>query len=214
MSRALSNPFLSYDENNDYDDVNTDTELLIKKAADTPVITNTNFYVNEDICTRAWFVCVLIILIMAVLTMGIINLFQATEIIYGTIGFYAFQIYYIIHVSWFSVFLVIHLFLGATQLFYTMNRINYVNHIVINYSHIWYIYFIKIFFISALVTILVRNSMDNLASDSTSIPLYYNLMLIETLLSSLLITLTNGIVININTINTINTIKLMQISMV
>ena len=206
MSRALSNPFLSYDENNDYDDVNTDTELLIKKAADTSV-TNRNFYVNEDIHTRAWFVGLLITLIMAVLTLGIINLFQATEVIYGTIGFYAFQIYYIIHVSWFSVFLVIHLFLGATQLFYTMNRMNYVNHIVINYGHIWYIYFIKIFFISALVTILVKNSMDNMASDSTSIPLYYNLMLIETLLSSLLITLTNSIVININTI------KLMQISM-
>ena len=206
MSRALSNPFLSYDENNDYDDVNTDTELLIKKAADTSV-TNRNFYVNEDIHTRAWFVGLLITLIMAVLTLGIINLFQATEVIYGTIGFYAFQIYYIIHVSWFSVFLVIHLFLGATQLFYTMNRMNYVNHIVINYGHIWYIYFIKIFFISALVTILVRNSMENLPCDSICIPLYYNLMLIETLLSSLLITLTNAIVINVNTI------KLIQISM-
>ena len=203
MSRALSNPFLSYDENNDYDDVNTDTELLIKKTAET----NRNFYVNEDIHTRAWFVGLLITLIMAVLTLGIINLFQATEIIYGNIGFYAFQIYYIIHVSWFSVFLVIHLFLGATQLFYTMNRMNYVNHIVINYGHIWYIYFIKIFFISALVTILVRNSMENLPCDSICIPLYYNLMLIETLLSSLLITLTNAIVINVNTI------KLMQISM-
>ena len=206
MSRALSNPFLSYDENNDYDDVNTDTELLIKKAADTSV-TNRNFYVNEDIHTRAWFVGLLITLIMAVLTLGIINLFQATEVIYGNIGFYAFQIYYIIHVSWFSVFLVIHLFLGATQLFYTMNRMNYVNHIVINYGHIWYIYFIKIFFISALVTILVRNSMENLPCDSICIPLYYNLMLIETLLSSLLITLTNAIVINVNTI------KLIQISM-
>ena len=206
MSRALSNPFLSYDENNDYDDVNTDTDLLIKKAADTSV-TNRNFYVNEDIHTRAWFVGLLITLIMAVLTLGIINLFQATEVIYGTIGFYAFQIYYIIHVSWFSVFLVIHLFLGATQLFYTMNRMNYVNHIVINYGHIWYIYFIKIFFISALVTILVRNSMENLPCDSICIPLYYNLMLIETLLSSLLITLTNAIVINVNTI------KLIQISM-
>ena len=203
MSRALSNPFLSYDENNDYDDVNTDTELLIKKAAET----NRNFYVNHDIRTRAWFVGLLIILIMAVLTLGIINLFQATEVIYGNIGFYAFQIYYIIHVSWFSVFLVIHLFLGATQLFYTMNRMNYVNHIVINYGHIWYIYFIKIFFISALVTILVRNSMENLPCDSICIPLYYNLMLIETLLASLLITLTNAIVINVNTI------KLIQISM-
>lgn len=203
MSRALSNPFLSYDENNDYDDVNTDTELLIKKAAET----NRNFYVNEDIHTRAWFVGLLITLIMAVLTLGIINLFQATEVIYGNIGFYAFQIYYIIHVSWFSVFLVIHLFLGATQLFYTMNRVNYVNHIVINYGHIWYIYFIKIFFISVLVTILVRNSMENLPCDSICIPLYYNLMLIETLLSSLLITLTNAIVINVNTI------KLIQISM-
>jgi hypothetical protein len=107
-------------------------------------------------------------------------------------------------VSWFSVFLVIHLFLGATQLFYTMNRINYVNHIVINYGHIWYIYFIKIFFISALVTILVRNSMENLPCDSICIPLYYNLMLIETLLSSLLITLTNAIVINVNTIKQIS----------
>ena len=203
MSRALSNPFLSYDENNDYDVVNTDTELLIKKAP----VTNSNFYVNEDIHTRAWFVGLLITLIMAVLTLGIINLFQATEVIYGNIGFYAFQIYYIIHVSWFSVFLVIHLFLGATQLFYTMNRMNYVNHIVINYGHIWYIYFIKIFFISALVTILVRNSMENLPCDSICIPLYYNLMLIETLLSSLLITLTNAIVINVNTI------KLIQISM-
>jgi hypothetical protein len=200
MSRALSNPFLSYDENSDYDDVNTDTELLIKKAAET----NRNFYVNDDIQTRAWFVGLLITLIMAVLTMGIINLFQSTEVIYGNIGFYAFQIYYIIHVSWFSVFLVIHLFLGATQLFYTMNRINYVNHIVINYGHIWYIYFIKIFFISALVTILVRNSMENLPCDSICIPLYYNLMLIETLLSSLLITLTNAIVINVNTIKQIS----------
>ena len=89
----------------------------------------------------------------------------------------------------------------------TMNRMNYVNHIVINYGHIWYIYFIKIFFISALVTILVRNSMENLPCDSICIPLYYNLMLIETLLSSLLITLTNAIVINVNTI------KLIQISM-
>jgi hypothetical protein len=200
MSRATSNPFLSYD---DYDDVNRDTELLIKKAA----VTNRNLYVNDKIATRAWFVGVLITLIMAVLTMGIINLFQSTEVIYGNIGFYVFQIYYIIHVSWFSVFLVIHLFLGATQLFYTMNRMNYINHIVINYGHIWYIYFIKIFFISVLVTILVRNSMNNMPCDSTCIPLYYNLMLIETLLSALLITLTNSIVININTIT------LMQMSM-
>lgn len=203
MSRALSNPFLSYDENNDYDDVNTDTELLIKKAP----VTNSNFYVNDDIYTRAWFVAILTGLIMAVLTLGIINLFQATEVIYGTIGFYAFQIYYIIHVSWFSVFLVIHLFLGATQLFYTMNRMNYINHIVINYGHIWYIYFIKISFIGALVAILVRNSMDDLPCENTCIPLYYNLILIETLLSSLLITLTNAIVININTIKLIQTVS-------
>jgi len=88
-----------------------------------------------------------------------------------------------------------------------MNQPNYVNHIIINYGHIWYINFIKLFFVGALVTILVRNSVIGIIAESISIPLYYNLMLIETILSSILISLTNELVININTI------KLLQISM-
>ena len=193
MSRAISNPFLTY---NDYDDVNTETELLIKTPAD-----KINLQANEKIVTRAWFVAILATMIMGVLTIGIINLYQAKEIIYGSIGFWSFQIYYIIHVGWYAVFLNIHLFLASTQLFYTTN------YIIINYNHIRYIYFIKIFFVSALVTILVRNSMDNLPCENICIPLYYNLMLIETLLSSLLITLTNEIIINMNTL------KLLEVSM-
>jgi hypothetical protein len=89
------------------------------------------------------------------------------------------------------------LFLGATQLFYTMNRTNYINHVIINYGHIWYINFIKLFFSGALVTILCINS------DNTYIPLYYNLIVIETVLSSILISLTNELIININTIKLI-----------
>lgn len=210
MSRSISNPFLTYDEykNNDYDDVNTKTELLIKKPAD-----KNNIQVNDKIHTRAWFVAILTTMIMGVLTIGIINLYQATEIIYGSIGFWTFQIYYIIHVGWYAIFLNIHLFLASTQLFYTMNQPNYINHIIINYGHIWYINYIKIFFVSTLVTILVRNSMDNMPCETICIPLYYNLMLIETLISCLLITLTNDIIININNINTLNTLKLLQISM-
>jgi hypothetical protein len=196
MSRSISNPFLTYDEykNNDYDDVNRETELLIKKPAD-----KNNIQVNDKIHTRAWFVAILTTMIMGVLTIGIINLYQATEIIYGSIGFWAFQIYYIIHVGWYAIFLNIHLFLASTQLFYTMNQPNYINHIILNYGHIWYINFIKLLFGCALVAILYMNS-DIATIGSSCIPLYYNLMLIETIASSLLISMTNEIVININTI--------------
>lgn len=194
MSRAISNPFVTNDENNDYDDVNTENDdLIVKKGTD-----KNNFYVNDTMFTRAWFVTVLTALIMAVLIMGIINLYQATEIIYGTIGFWTFRFYYIIHVGWYAIFLIIHLFLGTTQLFYTMNRMNYIDHIIINYGHIWYINFIKLFFGGVLVAMLYINN------DSTYIPLYYNLIVIETILSSILISLTNELVININTIKLIH----------
>ena len=210
MPRARSNPFVNYDEkvyttfeNDDDDDIIEDNtpianEKLIKRATEKPLAAN-YLYVNDKIFARVWFVATLAITIMCILTMGIVNLYQATEIIYGTIGFYAFYAYYIIHVGWYAIFLIIHLFLGATQLFYTMNQTNYISHIILNYGHIWYINFIKLLFGCALVAILYMNS-DIATIGSSCIPLYYNLMLIETIASSLLISMTNEIVININTI--------------
>jgi hypothetical protein len=174
------NPFAFNDEpleNND-EDASTNDTLLIK-----PV------HVNEKIFTNVWGVTITTAFIMAVLLGGLINLNKSAEIIYGIIGFYTFQVYYIIHICWYASFFIIHLFLVSTQLFYTMNKRNYINYIIINYKQISYNIYIKFLFMSSIIVILF------LQVDNTSpIPLYYNLIIIEIVLSTLLLTYINDVI--------------------
>lgn len=133
---------------------------------------------HENIFTGAWLVSILSIIILAILIYGLFQLYNTAEIIYGEIGSCTFQIYYIINVCWYTVFLIIHLFLVSTQLFYTMNKTNYINHIILNYSHIRYSIFIKILFMLSLSVIIFLNNYA-----ISLLPLYYNLIVIEIILS-------------------------------
>ena len=126
-------------------------------------------------------VSIITLIIMVILIYGIIDLYNADKIIYGILGFYAFQIYYILHIGWYLIFLIIHIFLILTQLCYTMNTNNYIHLMNINYYHIRYTIIIKILFAIQLMVILCSET------DSESIPLYYNLILIEIILSFLLV---------------------------
>ena len=149
----------------------------------------------KKINVRAGAVCFITTCIMAVLIYGVINLYtNDTEIIYGTIGSYTFQIYYITHLGWYAIFLIIHLFMLSTQVFYTMSNQNYINHILLNYSHLRHMILLKILFIAALVVILI---LDN--TPRPLLPLYCNLIVIEMVLASLLVLVINDVFLAFHT---------------
>jgi hypothetical protein len=148
-------------------------------------------------------VCVLSIFILLCLVFGIIdylNSMHNTTIVYGTIGTYLFLIYYLINVCWYGIFTIIHIFLVSTQLFYTINRTNYVECIVLNYRHFYYNYLIKILFVSVIILDLFLDMNYTI----TSIPLYYNIIIIELVLSSLLYLFINKIINNYDFIKNMN----------
>jgi len=147
---------------------------------------------NDKIIGSVNFITLVILLIMAILLYGMSNLYLSNKIIYGDIGFYAFQIYYIFHVSWYGIFLIIHIFLNLSHYLYQMDNNNYINHIIINYSHIYWIILVKIIFSCSIITILCFGNnyisdIPNIPNNNTNIiPLYFNLIYIENILSTLL----------------------------
>jgi hypothetical protein len=178
------NPFL----NNDNDNVNVndnDGERVVVVADEE----NQQLLPNRPIYTRIWLVTCLAATITILLVYGMIDLYKAPTIIYGAIGFWAFQIYYIIHVAWYVIFLIIHAFLMATQLFYTMNTANYVAHLIINYTHLRYTVMVKMSFMLALFAILFLRP-----DSSPTIPLYYNVIMLEVILSLLLVVVINDVI--------------------
>jgi hypothetical protein len=174
------NPFLNNDNDSD-----SDTYNAVVVGADEE---NQLLLPNRPIYTRIWFVLCFAFTITSLLVYGIIDLYKSSTIIYGAIGFWAFQLYYIIHVVWYVAFLIIHVFLMSTQLFYTMNVDNYVAHLIINYNHIRYTIIVKMCFMLALCAILC------VKPDTPNIPLYYNLIMIEVILSVLLVLVINDVI--------------------
>ena len=77
---------------------------------------------------------------------------------------------------------------------------NYIECIVLNYRQINYNYVIKILFVSALIVALFLDINNTI----TSIPLYYNIIMFEVVLSILLYLCINKIINNYDFIKNIN----------
>jgi len=162
--------------------------------------TTTKVIPKVVVLTRVRIVLVLSIFILLCLVCGIIDYLNSihnttihnTTIVYGTIGMYLFLIYYLINVFWYGIFTIIHIFLVSTHLFYAINRINYVECIVLNYRHFYYNYLIKLLFVSAIIVSVILNMNYTI----TTIPLYYTIIIIELVLSTLLYLCINKIVNN------------------
>ena len=205
------------DTNNDNDDDDIIIHLINKRKNNkTSQTLNYNYKKeNAKIFIRVWFITLIIVFIMIMLIYGIIDLYRSNEIIYGQIGFYTFQIYYIIHVGWYAIFLIIHIFLILTQLCYSMTTTNYINHIILNYSHIRYTIIVKTLFAISIIIILYMNYIDfdthtisnnddvTNVTNASRIPLYYNFIYIETILSFLLMLCIDDICL-INTLKNIH----------
>ena len=196
---------LSFDDNFtiDNDDVDDIIIHLInkRKRNKTPRIINYNYNYNynyrknnNSIFKKVVFITIITLFIMIMLIYGLYDLYRVNQIIYGQIGFYAFYIYYIIHITWYSIFLIIHIFLIFTQLCYSMNTDTYIKNIILNYNHIRYIFIVKILFSISIIIVICMNFLnydintvynnDDIANIS-NIPLYYNLIYLETVLSFL-----------------------------
>ncbi len=198
-----TNPNPINEFNIDNDDVDDIIIHLInkRKRNKTSRIINYNYNYNYNykknnnaIFRKVIFITIITLFIMIMLIYGVYDLYRVNEIIYGQIGFYAFYIYYIIHISWYSIFLIIHIFLILTQLCYSMNTDTYIKNIILNYNHIRYIIIVKILFSISIIIVICMNFLnydintvynnDDVANIS-NIPLYYNLLYIETVLSFL-----------------------------
>ena len=159
---------------------------------------------NKNQITGSWIVIFLILLILNTLIFGFINLKHETETayLYGINGAYTFNLYYIMNIVLYSLFFIIHLFLISTYLSYSIDEVHFIKYLIINYRQIRYnIIVTKIMFLIALLILLFvnsdddGNSNDNDADNTLPIPLYYNLILIETILSMLLILVIHNVII-------------------
>jgi hypothetical protein len=156
-----------------------------------------------ELLTGHRIVLFLAISIIGCLVIGLFNCLNSIHnntIVYGTIGTYIFLIYYLINILWYTIFTIIHIFILSTQLFYSINRMNYIECIVLNYRQINYNYVIKILFVSAIIVILFLDINNTI----TSIPLYYNIIMIEVVLSILLYLCINKIINNYDFIKNMN----------
>jgi hypothetical protein len=161
-------------------------------------------YNNKNIGILIWFVTFMTLLILNTLIFGFINLKKetATVYLYGLNGAYTFTLYYIMNLILYSIFFLIHLLLISTHLSYTIDTHNFIKYLILNYRQIRYnSIVVKIVFSIALLILVYGNDNDDNANDNTDttlqIPLYYNLILIETILSMVLIlVIHNTIIIN------------------
>jgi hypothetical protein len=198
------NDDVNNDVNNDLND-NLDleaniTDILLKISKIIKLIENKNQV------TGSWIVIFLILLILNTLIFGLINLKHETETayLYGINGAYTFNVYYIMNIVLYSLFFIIHLFLISTYLSYAIDEVHFIKYLIINYRQIRYnIIVTKIMFLIALLILLFvngdddgnGNGNDNDADNTLPIPLYYNLILIETIFSMLLILVIHNVII-------------------
>ena len=187
------------DVNNNIDLESNITDILLKIAKIIKLFDNK----NQD--TGAWVVIFLTLLILNTLIFGFINLKQDSEYeyLYGINGAYTFNVYYVMNIILYSVFFIIHLFLISAHLSYTMDNMHFIKYLIINYRQIRYnIIVTKIIFLIALLILVFINGdeSDNVNCNGNdniilSIPLYYNLIIIETIFSMLLIIVIHNVII-------------------
>ena len=160
-------------------------------------------YNNKNIGIGIWFVTFMTLMILNTLIFGFINLKKETDTsyLYGLNGAYTFTLYYIMNLILYSIFFLIHLLLISTHLSYTMDTKKFIKYLILNYRQVRYnSIVIKIVFSIALLILVYINDNDdndNTTNTTLQIPLYYNLILIEIILSMILIlVIHNTIIIN------------------
>lgn len=127
-------------------------------------------------------------IIVSILCYGLYNLVIADNIIYNNYGKIILYNYYIINLLWFSIFIIINIFLKIGKYYNIINDINYVNYVLFNYNHIKYNIIIKILFMITLLVLMIMNiSIQIQLSPNTIFPIYYNIIIIEIILSNILI---------------------------
>jgi hypothetical protein len=187
------------DINNDNLDLEANiTDILLKISQIIKLLE----YKKNNMGIGIWFVTFMTLLILNTLIFGFINLKKelASAYLYGLNGAYTFTLYYIMNIILYSIFFLIHLLLISSHLSYTIDTQYFIKYLILNYRQIRYnSVTLKILFLIALLILVVINDNDDDANDNTTlqIPLYYNLILIETILSMVLIlVIHNTIIIN------------------
>ena len=126
-------------------------------------------------------------IIVSILCYGLYNLVIADNIIYNNFGKIILYNYYIINLLWFSIFIIINIFLKIGKYYNIINDINYVNYVLFNYNHIKYNIIIKILFMITLLTIIIMDiSIQIQLSPNNSLPNYYNIIIVEIILTNIL----------------------------
>jgi hypothetical protein len=188
------------DEDNDSNKTNK-TTLLEERNDDNP--NSMNVY---EIVTCDRIVLFLCISIIACLIVGLIDCLNSTHnnvIVYGTIEtsmILIILIYYFINIIWYTIFTLIHIFILSTRLCYSINKMEYLECIVFNYKKIYSNYIIKILFVSAIIIL----QFININYTNNSIQLYYNIIIIEVVLSSILYVCINKIINSYDFIHRLN----------
>lgn len=199
VNNDVNNDNVNNDVNNNIDLEANITDILLKMAK---II---KLFDNKNQVTGSWVVIFLTLLILNTLIFGFINLKQDSEYeyLYGINGAYTFNVYYVMNIILYSVFFIIHLFLISAHLSYTMDNMHFIKYLIINYRQIRYnIIVTKIIFLIALLILVFINGdeSDNVNCNGNdniilSIPLYYNLIIIETIFSMLLIIVIHNVII-------------------
>ena len=202
------------DEDNDTNDTNKSTKtnkstVLEERNDDNP---NPNPNPNPmhvyELVTYDRIVLFLCISIIVCLVVGLIDCLNTTHnnvIVYGTIDtsmILIIVIYYFINIIWYTIFTLIHIFILSTRLCYSINKMEYLECIVFNYKKIYSNYLIKILFVSAIIILQCMNINYTISS----IQLYYNIIIIELVLSSILYVCINKIINNYDFIHRLNKI--------
>ena len=98
-------------------------------------------------------------IIVSILCYGLYNLVIADNIIYNNYGKIILYNYYIINLLWFSIFIIINIFLKIGK---------------------YYNIIIKILFMITLLVLMIMNiSIQIQLSPNTILPIYYNIIIIE-----------------------------------
>jgi len=127
-------------------------------------------------------------IIVSILCYGLYNMLSSNDIIYNNFGKIILYNYYIINLLWFSIFIIINIFLKIGKYYNIINDINYISYVLFNYNHIKYNIIIKVLFIITLLTIIIMDiSIQIQLSPNTILPIYYNIIIIEIILSNILI---------------------------
>ena len=152
---------------------------------------NSNYITSNDninIIPIDYYIICFTFIIVSILCYGLYNMLSSNDIIYNNFGKIILYNYYIINLLWFSIFIIINIFLKIGKYYNIINDINYVNYVLFNYNHIKYNIIIKILFMITLLTIIIMDiSIQIQLSPNTILPIYYNIIIIEIILSNILI---------------------------